>query len=174
MFTITVLIEVTRTQWFVMQMESEENPSIDCQAVKRDLDFDAIVRDIAGQQEAIKNSISWIDSWVSFTANSHLKFPLANILLLNPPCSMNILWKCMNAAMPRRLHYFHTTKWTQVLSLKNAKHWLVRSGAWVTRIKMCQNSPNKISAPLVNQGLQWMSNQNIWQLTYLGYRSKYW
>ena len=51
-----------KTQLFVMQMESGENPRIDCQAVKRDLDFDAIVRDIAGQQEAIKNSISWIDS----------------------------------------------------------------------------------------------------------------
>ena len=160
-----------------MQMESGDNPRILCQAVKRDLDFDAIVRDIAGQQEAIKKSISWIDSWVSFTANSHLKLPPANIVLLSKclrrvlasecsrrlivdlilllaPCSMNILWKCMNAAMLQRLHYFHTTYWTHVPSLQNAKNWLVRSGARVTRIKMCQNSPNKIFAPSVNQGLQ--------------------
>merc|ERR1711974_39563 len=54
--------KVTRTQRFVMRMVSGENPRIPCQAEKTDLDFDGIVRDIVAQQEAIKKSISWIDS----------------------------------------------------------------------------------------------------------------
>ena len=44
-----------------MRMNSTENPLLDCNAEKTDLDFDAIVREIAGKQEAVKKSIDEID-----------------------------------------------------------------------------------------------------------------
>ena len=42
-----------------MQMNSTENPLLPCEAEKADLDFDGIVRDIAGQQDAVKRSLNF-------------------------------------------------------------------------------------------------------------------
>merc|ERR1711974_583103 len=49
--------KVRRTQRYVMQMNSTENPILPCEAEKANLDFDAIVREIASEQEAINQSI---------------------------------------------------------------------------------------------------------------------
>ena len=39
-----------------MRMNSTENPLLPCEAEKADLDFEGIVRDIVGQQEAVKDA----------------------------------------------------------------------------------------------------------------------
>ena len=48
---------MTRTQRFVMQMSSRENPSLPCDAEKVGLDFNEIVREIVEEQEDIKKYI---------------------------------------------------------------------------------------------------------------------
>ena len=40
-----------------MLMKSTENPSLPCDAEKADLDFEGIAQEIAGQQEAVEESI---------------------------------------------------------------------------------------------------------------------
>ena len=50
--------QVTRTQLFVMTMNSSTtNPYLPCNVEQDNLDFDAIVRDIVAEQEAVKRHI---------------------------------------------------------------------------------------------------------------------
>ena len=49
---------MTRTQLFVMTMNSSTtNPYLPCNVEQDNLDFDAIVRDIVAEQEAVKRHI---------------------------------------------------------------------------------------------------------------------
>ena len=46
-----------------MKMISPENPSLPCEAEKADLDFEAIVDEIVGQEKSIRDSLPYsIDS----------------------------------------------------------------------------------------------------------------
>ena len=50
--------QLTRTQLFVMTMNSSTtNPYLPCNVERDNLDFDAIVRDIVAEQEAVKRHI---------------------------------------------------------------------------------------------------------------------
>ena len=47
-----------------MKMISAENPSLPCEAEKADLDFEAIVNEIVGQQKSIWDSLPY-SIWTS-------------------------------------------------------------------------------------------------------------